>query len=1219
MKRKQMLQNSTRRTIRTIFHMWFLVLSFTCMMPDGLYAREVPSKVSISVEDERLENVLEEMHKQTNFNFIYNDRYLENLGPITVELKEAPLHEALDKCLKDSKLTYEIQNGIVVLVPEKARKASPKPPKKEVKPIKVSGIVIDEKGIPLPGVTVMVKGTQVGLSTGLEGHFEFEVKDPKAILRFSFIGMETREIAVSKISKGMKVVLKEKTDNLDEVVVTGYVQTTKRKITGSVAVINKQEFMNKPIASVDHILQGQVAGVNSTVTSGRPGETAKIRIRGTNTITGNADPLWVVDGVPLQNDIPKISTGQIKSGDFNDIFTNGIAGINPNDIENVTILKDASAAAIYGSRAAGGVIVITTKKGKAGKMQVSYSSNLSIVFKPQRDANIMNSKEKLAWEQTLWDEFSAEKFRNGEDYPVVGIVGMIRSGKEQFAGMSKAEQDATINELGENSTDWFDELFRNSVSSSHYLSLSGGKDNVTYYLSLGASDNKGLVQKTDYSRYNVNAKINMKPSEKMNVGVILDMAKQESNGPSMNVNPFNYAYFANPYERAYNEDGSYRADFTYYSLKRINGGYDVPMPPNGFNILREIDQTSSKAENLSANLRASMQYHFNDKLSFSGMAAYSFTNNKTDNINGKDTYAAFQDRLYFDSNNFDRTYGSITQTSANNYNYNLRGQFSYHTSLGGEHKISVLMGSEIRGSKAESIYAKRYGYDPVSGNSSIPIPQKPAVGDKIDYNMIKSYADMVDGLSGQFINEDTFASFYSSLDYYFSKKYALSTSFRIDGSNNFGSDEQFNPTWSLGGAWHISEEYFMENLQPVISRLSLKLATGYTGNINKSVSPQLIMNYNTSFRKTDKDVYRMGSIGNAPNPNLRWEKTRDMKVGLDFGLFNNRITGLAEAYYRLSTDVVSQVSVSTTTGFSSQGFNTSSIENKGVEFTLSTMNVKTEDFQFRSSVNIAWNQNKLKEYEVPEGTVSGNNYVGYPLGSVFAGKMTGIDPETGLYTFKLRPDAEINSQKDLTNSNNYLFYLGTSSAPVTGGFSLSFSYKRLSLNMGGSYSLGAKILNNINPPVGYGSLESKKNSDGEKNAKKESIPTYHNDLYVSHLNVSKDLMNRWTANNPTSVAYPRIMDVNGERFFFDMYNPTSSIITKGALLEDVSFLRLRSISLSYSLPDQFLRRYGISSAGLSFSLNNFFTWTNYSGIDPETPGAVYPITRSMSMGLNIGF
>ena len=852
---------------------------------------------------------------------------------------------------------------------------------------------------------------------------------------------------------------------------------------------------------------------------------------------------------------------------------------------------------------------------------MNYSANFSMVMKPQRDGDLMNSKQKLAWEQELWDEFSADGFTNGSYYPVVGIVGMLRANKlgkdgkvwtdEGFEPMSAAEQDAYIADLSKTTTNWFDELFRTAFSMNHYLSLSGGTDVATYYVSFGYSKDNGILKKVSYDRYSLSTKVKLNPHERVSVDLGVDFSQQKSDGSSLNVNPFQYAYFANPYEKPYNEDGSYRPDYTYYNLNQINGGREAILPANGYNIMREINETSSVADDYAANLMLSLNYIISSKFRFSGLLSYSFINNKSDNINGIDTYAAFKDKpSELDDWNSRRTYGSITQSSANNTNYSARGQLNYSDIFNSIHRLQVLAGAEIRGSKAKSIYEKRYGYDPVTGNSSTPAPEK--TDDQVDYNKLVDMANLIDGLSGQSIEETRFASFYASVDYSLYDKYIASLSFRTDGSNNFGSDEQFNPTWSLGLAWHVGDEHFMEKLRPVLSRLKLSVAMGYTGNVNKTEKPELIMYYSTSYRKTDLENLRIGEVRKAPNPHLRWEKTRDMKVALDFGLFNNRINGLVEAYYRLSKDLVTSVDVPYVTGFRGQGYNTSQIENKGIEATLQALVFRYRDFKFNASVNVAWNSNILKRYTSPI-SYSANNFVGYPLGSIFAGKSTGINPETGLYKYKLRPDADILKPTDLSDVNNYIYYKGTSTAPVTGGFNFSFSWKTLSLSVGGAYSLGGKVVDEITSPVSYNTISVTGMSSGER------IPTSENDLYVNHLNVRKDVTNRWTEDNRTGVKYPRIIDTYGERLYYDQIYPTSSTITRATMLENVSFLRVKNMSLSYSLPSNVVSKMGLSSLSFSFILTNLFTITNYSGLDPETPGATYPLARSCSFGLSLGF
>lgn len=545
--------------------------------------------------------------------------------------------------------------------------------------IKITGTVFDETKQPLTGASVREEKTSNGTITDINGHFTIYVKKGSTI-RISFLGLESH-ILTANIAGNFDIVLKDNSNELKQVVVTGYGKTTKDRVTGSVGIVTAEDLKGSPTANIDQLLQGKLAGVSVQATSGRPGASSTIRIRGTKSLTSeSADPLWVIDGVPLQRDIPKIDNSQLSTGDFNNIFANGIAGIDPNEIESISVLKDASAAAIYGSQAAAGVIVVTTKRGKAGKMQINYSANMTFVTKPPRSANLMNSQEKLAWEQELWDEFSAagyQQYIGGDEtahYPVIGIVGMIRSGKGDFQGWSKSEQDAYIAQLGKHTTNWFDEIFRTSISNSHHLSFSGGSEKNTYYVSAGYNRNNGLLKKSNYDRYNVSAKVDMKPNKRVTLGITTDMSYQISRGSSLNVDPFKYAYFANPYEMPYNSDGSYAKDQTYFSMAKYNGSTSLQLPSNGYNILREIENTSSETKNVNANINVNLGISILKDLKFEGLGSYSYTNNISENINGQDTYAAWEDRPFEGSSiSSTRTYGSIAQSTAFNQSYSLRG------------------------------------------------------------------------------------------------------------------------------------------------------------------------------------------------------------------------------------------------------------------------------------------------------------------------------------------------------------------------------------------------------------------------------------------------------------------------------------------------------------------------------------------------------------------
>ena len=1081
----------------------------------------------------------------------------------------------------------------------------------------VTGIVKDSDGIPLAGVSVMVPGTKTGTITGFDGDYKLTVAKGKT-LRFSFIGFETVDIKVDKAVIDLQ--MNPEALQMETVVVTGYSSVELRKSTGAVAVLSSEKLKDNPLKTVDQLLQGQLAGVDVKATSGRPGAAAKVRIRGTNTITGNAEPLWVIDGVPMQKNIPNMNSSQIKSGDFDNIFATGIGSLNPNDIESITVLKDASAAAIYGSQAANGVIVVTTKHGAAGKASVSYMGSVSIQTKPSRSPNLMNSQEKLAWEQELWNEFAAEGYNatingNYSHYPVVGIVGQIRSGYGQYKGWSKQQQDDYIAELGSQSTDWFNVLFRNTVSTSHHLSVSGGSDKLTYYVSGGYSWNNGVVIRTSGQSANFSAKIDTRPAKWIKFGVQSDFSYQKSLAPSNNVNMFKYAYFANPYERLYNDDDSYRADQTYFTLTDANGKYVENLPENGFNMMREINETSSDATASAFSILGNMTINIVKGLTFNGLASFSYNSDMSENVNGKDTYAAFQDRPFEIDLYSKRTYGSITQMSSYNSSYMLRGQLNYAKTFGEWHNLSAIAGAEVRSSYAKSIYAKRYGYDPVTGNHANPVYPSNASG-SIEYEKLQSYAKIMDGLNGQSILEDAFASFYGTATYNYRSRYIVSGTLRSDGSNNFGSDEQFNLNWSVSGAWNIDQETWMQPISNVLSTLGLRAGFGYTGGVNRTASPVLIMSYASTFRTTEDDYYRMGSIKSAPNPNLRWEKNRTMNVGLNYGFLNDRITGEIAWYHNMNLDQVTSVTVPRTTGYSSQYYNTSEQFNTGVEFTLGATLLKINDFRWRVTANVAYNYNQLTKYDPPVKSLTSTMYVGYPLGNIFTGKTSGINPETGLYEFELRPDVTITSLEDYRKYQNYLFYIGTSNAPWTGGFSTSFSYKNFSVNVVGNYSLGGRVLNDIVSPVSYSKAGDSYN---------EPIQSSRSDLYVNHLNVVRDVTYRWTPDNPVTDGYPRLVDAYGARLtdnagnLLDKTRPYSETISRCVLLEDVSYLKLSSISVSYSFPERWLKPAKIGGLSASFLMNNLFTITNYSGIDPETPGAVYPQSRSFTFSLSLSF
>ena len=1082
--------------------------------------------------------------------------------------------------------------------------------------MRFSGRVTDTDGAPVIGAgLVCIEKNTAGTTTDLDGNFSITLPAGAKTVKFSSVGM--KELVYQLISgrtENVRIIMEWENTELDQVVVTGYAQTSVKRITGSVAVLNSEKFEAKAISSVDALMQGEVAGVSIKSLSGQPGTQAKITIRGSNNITGSSAPLWVVDGVPLQSESPALSSEQLATGGFDNIFVNGIGNINPNDIESITILKDAAAAAIYGSRAANGVIVVTTKKGEAGKMRISYNNTFSWSFKPERSLNLMNSSEKLSWEDELWNEFSAAKYAasltdNTVIYPVVGIVGQIRAGLGDFASMKgdKAAQDKYIESLRNVDTNWYNLLFRNSFSQGHHLSLSGGSGKSTYYVALGLNDEDGMLIHNDYRRYNVNAKMTLTPTDWARIDVGMEAARQESKMPYSTVDPFYYAFFSNPYERAYNADGSYAADNTWFTLGYYNGrGAEQVMPKNGFNIIRELDSNYSKTANTNGTFRAQTDFRIIEPLHFVGLVSYSYSNNSTDKVIDKYSYSAFRDRLGSDDRSQTNLYGNISQNRTNRNSYVARGHFSFNKTFAETHTVNLLAGAELRGSGSNTIFTKRYNYDPKTGTTSLP--QISGTQDE--------WLSEVEKLNGEYFSKTRYASFYASADYYLGKSIVLNASFRTDGSSNFGSNKQFNPTWSAGAAWHIGEEAWMKKALPALSHATLRAAYGFTGDVNTSTSHLLVIQYlQQQYRYFGDETFNLGTIPSAPNPDLGWEKTQDAKAGLDFGLWKDRLTLNTEYYYRLSTDVVTSSPVQSTTGFTHVYFNAADIMNSGIELTLNGKIIQTKDWGLSAAVNFAYNYNKVLKYNPvsKSGITSKDRYVeGYPTGAIFSGKYAGIASDTGLYQFELRPDATISTATDLNKPDNYRYFLGTTIAPYTGGFNLSASWRQLRLSISGVYSFGCKTYENFRYPASYSNAS-------HSGVSTETVQSQFSDLYGNHLNVEKDRTNRWTATHTTGVKYPRIYDYFDGKYNFASYNPMDSSIIDAVYLKNNSYLRIKSIILTYSLPGAAVKKMRMRGLSFNVSLNNFFTFTKYDGMDPEIPGATYPTTRSVSAGMNIEF
>lgn len=505
----------------------FLLVTFL-----SVSASSLAQKTTIRVNNMSLKQVFKEIRQKMGYTFVFNEQIVSKEGKVSLNITSDDIREILDKCLENTSLDYYIQGDAIVILAREKRVQQ----ETEKEATKITGHVVDKQGHPLPGVTVLVKGTSVGVVTDINGDYSIvlpEIKEP--ILVFSFIGMKSQEIKVTEKHK-IDVVMEEDETELEEVVVTGYQTVSRRESASAISTIKAKDIMVQGVGSIDQMLQGRIPGMMVMTTSGEPSATPKIRIRGNATINGNKAPVWVVDGVILEQDVP-FSASDINSEDAEYLIGNAISGLNPQDIESITVLKDASATAIYGVKAANGVIVITTKKGEVGAPRITYNGNVTINTRPSySNYHRMNSQERV--------EFSKYLVESNMNFGRVPTGETYEAAYEEFMDkqISYEEFEQKVNRLQTRNTDWFDLLFRSDITHTHSLNVSGGSENVRYYVSAGYSNIEGAARGSDSEKYNALAKIDVDYNKYFSFMAKIDYSSTSNTGYSSAVNPFDYAY-----------------------------------------------------------------------------------------------------------------------------------------------------------------------------------------------------------------------------------------------------------------------------------------------------------------------------------------------------------------------------------------------------------------------------------------------------------------------------------------------------------------------------------------------------------------------------------------------------------------------------------------------------------------------------------------------------
>ena len=1061
-------------------------------------------------------------------------------------------------------------------------------------------VIADDDKQPLIGVSVYVSADDLkkagsslmslGVVTDIDGNFSITVPSGVKKLQLSYIGYTTQQIELKSGQTHYNVALQPSSTMLNDVVVTGYQTVERRKLTAAVAKIDISEGRIGTVKSIDQALSGQIAGLSAVSTSGAPGSPVKIRIRGTSSLNGTQDPLWVLDGIPLEGtDIPSLES--LKNID--DVQQSSIAGLNPADIADITVLKDAAATAIYGARAANGVIVITTKNGKAGKTKINFSTRLT--WSPQQNIdrlNLLNASEKVDLELQLMKSDYAMNAEKGEIYRILNRYNAIDAFKKNgWDALSKDAQNE-INALRLINTDWNDILLQDAFSQEYNLSLSGGNEKATYYTSLGYSKEQGNIPNVSSDRLNLVMKANYKVNRMLKFGTSV-FVNRRKNGSYLSTdgftNPMFYARIANPYLTPYDKDGNY-----VYDSDIQNGNSDLL-----FNTFEERQNTSNETTINSLSSIFDVELRFDDRFKITSQVGLQLDKTSREQIADQESFAM---RLEHKNHRYNGTsflpqkggFHKAYENSDSQVTWKTMG--TYRDTYADIHEFEIMVGSELRRTWATTLYSAGYGYDrrtmtnqPVvfpSDSQAFPLHTKTNV-------------------------ENAYVSAFSTMSYSLLNRYTLGGSIRFDGSDLFGVDKKYRylPLYSVSALWRISEEPFTENAK-WLDNLVIRASYGLQGNIDKNTSPYLLGKYQSNATPIlPGNTEDMIVVTSAPNDKLRWEKTHSVNVGLDFAVLNQAINLSVDYYYRKGVDLIGMQMLPLETGFSSTNINWASMTNKGIEIGLSTRNIHTKSFMWTTTFNFAYNQNKVLKEAIREDAIYPSRE-GYPAGAIFAFPYAGID-ENGQMTFYNKETGKVESMKEFFKVQEFGFgtynlshaelrnkyeYIGTTDSPYTGGFNNTFTYK--------AWELGINCIFNAG---GYVRVQ----------------PSYSLTSFDRGQNTNRDILNRWTPENPNGTM-PALVDSNTDMdayFFLDgAVNPYAY---SSLWVKKQNYMRIQSIRLGYELPFSLIQKLGISQATVALEGRNLFvfgsSYRNY--LDPETMGNPYaqPIPKSFTFSLNLNF
>jgi len=1178
-------------------------------------------RISLELNNVLLRDALNKIGDLADISFVYSSSKALDKNRVSVHAHNEKVKDLLEKLLTPHSLSYTVIDNRIVIrsAPDKGMKpvtppgeSSDMPP-----PIDVRGVITSDKGQPLPGVSVLVKGTTRGVATNAEGFFELKGVSNDAVLVITARGYKSQEVALSNY-KGdvLRIELIAEASNLEEVVVTGFQNIDRNKFAGAAVRLKADDIKLDGVSDVSRMLEGRAAGVSVQNVSGTFGAAPKIRIRGATSINGDNKPLWVVDGVVLE-DIVNISNDQLSSGDPTTLLGSAVAGLNANDIESYQILKDAAATALYGARAMNGVVVITTKKGKAGRTIINYTGNYSTQLKPvYSDFNIMNSAQQMSVLAELERKgILRPDILNGPDNGVYGKMYELMNADDNGNFPLENTQEAKaafLRRYALANTDWFDILFRNNFMQEHSLSISSGTDRSQSYFSTSYFGDNGWTIADKINRYTLNYRNNYKFSDKLSGGFAAVGSVRQQRAPGalarnsnpvegkydrdFDINPFSFALNTSRTLTVYDEQGN---------LEYFRRNY-AP-----FNIISELSNNYIDLNVIDLRLQGDLAYKIRPDLRYEFVGALRYVKSTrehqiTEHANMANAYRAASTSVIRRNNKFlyrdpddpeaepvvALPYGGFyNRTEDMLVNFDFRNSITYTKKIADKHEVNVLAGQQVKYTDRQNFSNTGYGYQ--YENGGVPF---------IDYRILKQTIENNFPYYGMSKDYDRFVAFYGSGSYTYDGKYNITGTVRYDGSNRLGESNKARwlPTWSVAGSWNVEQEGFMRDVIWV-DYLTVRATYGLTASMGPATNSTIVLrNVNTN-RPYFTEVESVIQLANLENSELTWEKLYTTNVGLDASLFNRRMNVSVDVYQRTSFDLISIIKTSGIGGEAYKAANYADMESKGIEILVGGEIFRKKDWSWRTNLTFGYNTTLITNVKnIPNifslVVAEGGNKEGYPVRSLFSIDFKGLDPFTGAPLFVNQEGKTSGAVYLQDEETSHLVHEGPVDPTITGGFSNTFRYKNLSLNVFFTYQAGNKI--RLNP----------------------AFSTSYSDLDA----MPKEFYDRWVLQGDQNLTnVPSILDImeqarQGGAYPYNNYNYSTERVAKG------DFVRLKAVSVTYTAGNNLLKLTGLNSLSIGLAATNM--WLVYAdkrlkGQDPEffnSGGVAQPVQKQLTLSLKVG-